>query len=46
MLSDKVVIDMDVARAFGSYPGMGADERRVIVLADVREQKIVPKIRF
>ena len=36
MLSDEVVIDVDVTRAFGGNPGMGADERRVVVLADMR----------
>ena len=36
MLSDEVMVDVDVPRALGSNPGVGADERRVIVLADVR----------
>ena len=36
MLSDEVVIDMDVARALGGNPGVGADERGVVIFAYVR----------
>ena len=36
MLSDEVMVDVDMSRALGGNPGVGADERRVIVLADMR----------
>lgn len=36
MLSDKVMVDMDMPGTLGSNPGVGANKRCVVVFADMR----------